>query len=105
MSIKITTENFEEEVLNSDIPVLVDFHAVWCGPCKIVSPTVERVAKKFEGKIKVGKVDVDKNESLAIKYQILSVPTFVFFRDGKVIHKESAALSEEVIINKIHEYM
>ena len=82
---KITSENFEQEVLNSNIPVLVDFFATWCGPCKMMSPIVEEIEKETEGKAKVYKIDVDEERDLAIEYGIMSIPTFVVFKDGKVL--------------------
>lgn len=83
-NLKITSENFEKEVLQSDKPVLIDFYATWCGPCKMMSPIVEEVAQQLEGKIKVFKIDTDEEQDLAIKYGIMSIPTFIVFKDGKV---------------------
>lgn len=82
--LKITSKNFEKEVLNSDIPVLVDFYATWCGPCKMMSPIVEEIAKEMEGKVKVLKIDTDEEQQLAIKYGIMSIPTFIIFKNGKI---------------------
>ncbi len=79
-----TDENFATEVLKSDKPVLVDFWAVWCGPCKMIAPLVEELADEFEGKAKVGKLDVDNNQESAIKYGVRSIPTVLIFKDGKV---------------------
>lgn len=84
---KITTENFEKEVLNSEVPVLVDFFATWCGPCKMMSPVVEELAKEMEGKAKVYKVDTDEEQNLAIKYGIMSIPTFIVFKNGEPVSK------------------
>ncbi len=86
--IKITSTNFEEEVLNSDIPVLVDFWATWCGPCMMLAPTVEEIADEYEGKIKVGKVNVDEEQGLAMKFGIMSIPTLMLFDGGKVVKTE-----------------
>ena len=83
-NLKITSENFEKEVLQSDKPVLIDFYATWCGPCKMMSPIVEEVAQQLEGKIKVFKIDTDEEQDLAIKYGIMSIPTFMVFKNGKV---------------------
>lgn len=81
----LTSDNFATEVLQSDKPVLVDFWAVWCGPCKIVEPTVDEIAKQYEGKIKVGSVDVDVHQELAANYAVMSIPTFMIFKQGQVI--------------------
>lgn len=83
--VKITTANFEEEVLKSDIPVLVDFWATWCGPCQMLSPIIAEIAEEFAGKIKVGKVNTDEEGPLASKFGIMSIPTVMFFRDGEVV--------------------
>lgn len=82
--ITFTDDNFAAEVLQSDKPVLVDFWAVWCGPCKMIAPSVEELANEFEGKAKVGKLDVDNNQESAIKYGVRSIPTVLIFKDGKV---------------------
>ena len=77
--------NFEEEVLNSDIPVLVDFWATWCGPCKMIAPIISQIAVKYAGKIKVGKVDVDEAPELAESFNVSSIPTLVLFKNGEVV--------------------
>ena len=84
--IAITTSNFEEVVLKSDVPVLVDFWAAWCGPCKMLSPIVKEIAEEVEG-IKVGKVNVDEEPDLAMKYKIMSIPTIMIFQGGEVVNK------------------
>lgn len=83
--LKITSENYEEEVLNAKERVLIDFYADWCGPCKMMAPVVEEVAEELAGKIKVGKVNVDDNQDLAMEYGIMSIPTLVVIEDGKAI--------------------
>lgn len=93
--LKITGENFEEEVLKSDKPVLIDFWATWCGPCKMMGPVVEQLAAEYEGRVKVGKVNVDEEMELAQKYQVMSIPTFLLFKDGKVEKQVMGARPKE----------
>lgn len=83
-TVEITTQNFEAEVISSDVPVLVDFWATWCGPCLAVAPTLEQLGGEFAGKLKIGKVNVDADQSLAMKFGITSIPTLLMFKDGTV---------------------
>lgn len=99
---KITSENFEKEVLNSEVPVLVDFFATWCGPCKMMSPVVEELAKEMEGKAKVYKVDTDEEQNLAIKYGIMSIPTFIVFKNGEPVGKAIGMREKEELINLLN---
>lgn len=96
-----TDENFESEVLNSDIPVLVDFWAVWCGPCKAIAPIVEDLAKEYEGRAKIGKLDVDNNQESAIKYGVRSIPTVLIFKNGKVQETIIGAVPKVHIVQKL----
>ena len=82
--VNLTSENFEEEVLKSEKPVLVDFWATWCGPCKMLAPVISEIAEKYEGKVKVGKVNIDNEKELAVRYQITSIPTLMLFKNGEV---------------------
>ncbi|TVR77062.1 MAG: thioredoxin [Chitinophagaceae bacterium] len=81
------------ELINGEIPVLADFHAEWCGPCKMMMPTINEIATHFKGKLKVIKIDVDKNESATKKYQIMGVPTLILFKNGRIAWKQSGVLS------------
>ncbi|MCI8637191.1 MAG: thioredoxin [Clostridia bacterium] len=82
--LKITNQNFEEEVLKSDKPVLVDFYATWCGPCQMMSPIIDEIAEENADTLKVGKVNIDENQDLAIKYNVMSIPTIIIVKNGKV---------------------
>lgn len=82
--ITITDENFAVEVLQSDLPVIIDFWAVWCGPCKMIAPIMEEFAVEYDGRVKVGKLDVDNNQQSAIKYGVRSIPTVLYFKNGKL---------------------
>lgn len=95
----ITSKNFKEEVLNSNVPVLVDFWASWCGPCKMMSPVVEEIANEMQGKAKVCKVNVDDEQDLAMEYGIMSIPTFLVFKDGKVVNSTLGVQDKEKLIN------
>ena len=87
MEVVLTTENFENEVIKSDLPVLVDFWATWCGPCRMIAPIIEEIAHDYQGKLKVGKVNVDEQGELAVMFGISSIPTLLLFKNGEVVKK------------------
>lgn len=99
--IHVDDNNFKEEVLTSSLPVLVDFFAVWCGPCKRVAPALEEIAKEYDGKVKVAKVDVDEAGKTASNFGIMSVPTLMIFKDGKAVWQGAGALSKYEIKDKL----
>jgi thioredoxin 1 len=101
MAIEITDQSFQETVLNSDKPVLVDFWAAWCGPCRMLGPIVEEISNDFEGKAIVGKVDVDDNQQISMDYGIRNIPTVLIFKNGEVVEKLVGVSPKEVIVEKL----
>lgn len=101
--LNITDKNFKEEVLKSPLPVLVDFWATWCSPCKILSPIIEELAKEYMGKIKIGKLNVEENQNIPTQYGIMSIPTIIFFKDGKILNQLVGALTKQQLKQKIEE--
>jgi len=99
--IEFTDANFEQEVIKSDVPVLVDFWAVWCGPCKMIAPLVEELAGEYQGKVKIGKLDVDNNPQVSMTYGIRSIPTLLIFRDGKIADQIIGAVPKQAIAQKL----
>lgn len=99
--IELSDANFEAEVLNANIPVLIDFWAIWCGPCKAIAPIVEDLAKEYDGKFKFAKMDVDKNRQIATQYGIRSIPTLLVFKDGKVKDTIIGATVKANIVKKL----
>jgi len=100
--ITITDNNFESEVIKSDKPVLIDFWAAWCGPCKMIAPIVEEIASDYQDKVKVGKLDVDENQETSIKYGVRSIPTLLIFKDGKLKETIIGAVPKSQIIQKLN---
>ncbi len=98
-----TDANFKKEVIESDLPVLVDFWASWCGPCKMIAPHIEELAKEYAGKMKIGKVDVDTNSKVATSYAVMSIPTIIFLKKGKVMNQLVGAISKVELKRKIEE--
>ena len=105
MANKFTTANFETEVLQSDIPVLVDFYAEWCGPCKMMGPIVDKIAEEFAGKVKVGKLNIDEDIQMAQKYRVMSVPTFKVFKGGEVVDTFMGAMSADEFKEKVESWI
>ena len=105
MAIAVNDSNFEEVVLKSAQPVLVDFWAAWCGPCKMMLPIVEEISEEFAGKITVAKVDVDGSPSTAAKFGIRNIPTILFFKDGKVADKQVGAVPKNSLVEKINKLL
>lgn len=98
-----TDGNFKKEVLESGIPVMADFWAEWCGPCKMLSPIIDELAKEYVGKIKIGKVDVDSNPEVASRYGVMSIPTLIFFKGGKVMAQATGVQNKTALKQKIEE--
>lgn len=101
MEYRFTKDSFEKEVLESKEPVLIDFYADWCGPCKMMAPVVEKLAEKYEGKVKVGKVNSDNEPELAQMFQVMSIPNFVIIKDGKVVDRVIGAVPQQALEEKL----
>ena len=101
MAFIFTDENFEQEALQGDQLTVVDFFADWCGPCKMMAPIIDQLATEYEGKVKIGKVNTDENRAIASKYNIMSIPTIIFIKDGEVVETTVGALPKQVLEQKI----
>ena len=101
MVLKFTTEDFQKEVLDSNIPVLVDFYADWCGPCKMMSPVLDQISAELEGQVKIGKVNVDDDPDLASQYKVMSIPNFVLIKNGQVVDQVIGAVPKDQMMKKI----
>ena len=100
-AVEVTDSTFKSEVLDSSIPVMVDFWAEWCGPCKMIAPMVAELASEYEGRLKVTKVDVDKNGNIAGQYRIMSIPSLLFFKGGQKVDQVVGAVPKQSLVNKI----
>ncbi len=105
MKVEITTDNFEQEVLQSDVPVLVDFWAEWCMPCKMVAPVLEEMSKDYEGKLKIGELDVDSQADLAARYNVVSIPTLMVFKGGEVVDQQIGAAPRDRLEKLVQAHM
>ncbi len=97
----ITDENFENEVVHSDVPVVIDFWAVWCAPCRLIAPIMEELAESYDGKVKIGKLDLDGNQQTAIKFGVRSIPTVLFFKNGKLKDSLIGAGPKQIFVEKL----
>ncbi|MCK4678258.1 MAG: thioredoxin [Bacteroidales bacterium] len=105
MALELTDANFDEIVLKSDKPVIVDLWAVWCGPCRMVGPIIEEIGKDYEGKVVIGKLDVDNNPAVTARYGIRNIPTILFFKDGEVVDKQVGAVPKAMLVGKLEQYL
>ena len=101
MEYRFTKDNFDTEVMNSEIPVMVDFYADWCGPCRMMMPVVEEMAKKYDGRVKIGKVNTDTQPALSSRFGVMSIPSFFFIKNGKVIDSAIGGMPKNALISKI----
>jgi len=104
-AVAVTDASFDQEVLGSPVPVLVDFWAVWCGPCKIIAPTIDQIATEYDGKLKVVKVDIDQNMEVSTRFGILSIPTLMLFKGGQPVEKMIGALPKPTLLAKIQPHL
>ena len=101
MTVEITKDNFEEVVLKNQLPVLVDFWATWCGPCKMIGPIIEELSEELEGKVVFGKLNVDKQPELAMQFQVMSIPTLILFNNGEITNKKIGFMPKEKLVEML----
>ncbi|MEW6679556.1 MAG: thioredoxin [bacterium] len=101
MAIELTDENFKKEVLEAEIPVVVDFWAPWCGPCRMFAPVIDEVAEEYKEKVKIGKLNVDENRNIAIEYGVMSIPTLKFFNKGQIVNEIIGVVNKDVLKKKL----
>ena len=99
--VHLTEKNFDQEVLKADLPVLVDFWAEWCGPCRMIGPIIEEIANEYSGKLKVAKLNVDEGQDLAMKYGVMSIPTLMVFKKGKIADHFVGAMSKNQLVERV----
>ena len=104
MEVQITTENLEQ-YKNGELPLVVDLWATWCGPCRMIAPIVSKLAEEYDGKVKIGKLDVDENSDIAARYGVMSIPTIILFKDGEIFSKSVGLQDKEVLENAIKEML
>lgn len=104
-ALHVTDDSYQKEVLESDIPVVIDFWATWCGPCKMIAPIIEDMANEFEGRAKICKVDVDNNQNIAMQLGIRSIPTVMIFKGGKLVDTIIGAVPKAQIVNRLNEHL
>jgi len=103
--VEITDSNFEQEVANSDLPVIIDFWAAWCGPCRLIHPIMEELAETYQGRLKVGKLDVDVNQQTAIRFGVRSIPTVLFFKNGELKDTVIGAVPKQMFVDKVEKLL
>jgi len=103
--IQVTDSTYEQTVLQSNVPVIVDFWAPWCGPCKMVAPILDKLAKEYEGKIVIAKINTDENQEWMMKYGIQGIPTMLFVANGKIVHRQVGALPERMLRDTVTQFM
>jgi thioredoxin 1 len=101
----VTDDSFEQDVLKSDTPVVVDFWAAWCGPCKMIAPILEEIASEYDGKLKVAKVDVDSNTKIASQFRIMSIPSLLFFKNGQLVEQVVGAMPKAQLVSKVNKVL